>query len=98
MRETIMNMDRDHNITAAHDSMGRVYPQDLQPLLQSLLSTLTNLDFEYDREREKLSRTITDVNLKIRVLEKLKQKHRERREPYIQQLALLQDRIHRQWN
>lgn len=63
-----------------------------QPLLQSLLSTLANMEFVYELEREKLSAT-TDVNLKIRMLEKLKAQHREGREPYIRQLAILQNRI-----
>jgi hypothetical protein len=34
-----------------------------------------------------------DMALKVRVLEKLKQHHHERREPYVQQLSVLQDRI-----
>jgi hypothetical protein len=34
-----------------------------------------------------------DMNFKIRLLEKLKQQHRKRREPYLQQLAVLQERI-----
>ena len=86
------------SILLANPSTSHVYPQDLQLLLQALLTTLTDLDFEYDREREKLSRTLKDPNLKIRVLEKLKQKHRERRTPYMQQLAILQERIYRQRN
>ncbi|WP_204217675.1 hypothetical protein [Microvirga pudoricolor] len=86
------------SILLANPSASYVYPQDLQPLLQALLTTLTDLDFEYDRERERLSRTLKDPSLKIRVLEKLKQKHRDRRTPYLQQLAILQERIHRQRN
>jgi hypothetical protein len=62
-------------------------------LLQSLLSTLADIDFDYEVEREKVSNTARDTNLKIRALEKLKARHRERREPYIRQLALLQQRM-----
>jgi hypothetical protein len=62
-------------------------------LLQSLLATLADLDFNYEKEREKLSTTSPDNNIKIRALEKLKNRHRERREPYIQQLAILQKRM-----
>lgn len=70
----------------------KMYSPTLQPLLQSLLATLADIDFEYERERERVSKAAPDVNLKIRVLEKLRAQHQERREPYIQQLAVLQGR------
>jgi hypothetical protein len=70
-----------------------MYSPSLQPLLQSLLATLANIDFEYERERERLSDRTMDMALKVRVLEKLKRQHHERREPYVQQLSVLQDRI-----
>jgi hypothetical protein len=65
----------------------------LQPLLQSLLATLADIDFDYEQEREKLSSTSPDANIKIRALEKLKARHYERRQPYIQQLSVLQQRM-----
>ena len=71
----------------------RMYSPGLQPLLQSLLATLANIDLEYERERERLGNRTLDMALKVQVLEKLKQHHRERREPYVQQLSVLQDRI-----
>jgi len=70
-----------------------MYSPATQPLLQSLLSTLADIDSEYEREREKVSRNSTDINLRIRVLEKLKSQHQARRIPYIQQLAALQERM-----
>jgi len=72
----------------------RMYSPDLQPLLQSLLGTLADIDFEYERERDNINSRTLDAKLKIRLLEKLKQHHRERREPYLQQLAILHERIH----
>ena len=71
----------------------RIYSPTFQPLMQSLLATLADLDFDYEKEREKLSTTSPDTNIKIRALEKLKNRHRERREPYIRQLAILQQRM-----
>ncbi|MBD2749048.1 hypothetical protein IC232_20375 [Microvirga sp. BT688] len=71
----------------------RIYSPAYQPLLQSLLATLADLDFDYEQEREKLSSTSPDATIKDRALEKLKNRHRERREPYIQQLAILQKRM-----
>ncbi len=75
------------------NSLPRMYSPSLQPLLQSLLATLANIDFEYERERERFSDRTMDMALKVQVLEKLKRQHRERREPYVQQLSVLQDRI-----
>jgi hypothetical protein len=71
----------------------RMYSPTFQPLLQSLLATLADIDFDYEQEREKLSNTSPDANLRIRALEKLKARHYERRQPYIQQLAVLQKRM-----
>jgi hypothetical protein len=71
----------------------RMYSPTFQPLLQSLLATLADIDFDYEQEREKLSNTSPDANLKIRAIEKLKARHYERRQPYIQQLAVLQKRM-----
>ena len=80
------------------DGLVRMHSPAVQPLLQSLLSTLANMDFEYERERQKIGETTKDANLKKRVLAKLTEQHCERREPYIQQLAILQDRIQRGWH
>jgi len=84
-----------HSAQAAQQvAQPRMYSPDLQPLLQSLLGTLADIDFEYERERDTINDRTMDMNLKIRLLEKLKQHHRERREPYLQQLAILHERIH----
>lgn len=71
----------------------KMYSPATQPLLQSLLSTLADIDFEYEQARDKVSKNSPDLNLRIRVLEKLKAQHQERRTPYIQQLAILQERM-----
>jgi hypothetical protein len=71
----------------------RIYSPTIQPTLQALLSTLADIDFDYEIERDRVNNTSPDNNLKIKALEKLKARHRERREPYIRQLALLQQRM-----
>ncbi|MGO4389317.1 hypothetical protein AB4Y85_17455 [Microvirga sp. 2YAF29] len=71
----------------------RMYSSSLQPLLQSLLSTLANIDFAYECECEKISKTSPDIKLRIRVLERLNLQHEARRKPYLQQLAMLQEQI-----
>ncbi|WP_445504461.1 hypothetical protein [Microvirga sp. G4-2] len=67
----------------------------LESLYYSLLTTLTNLDFAYERERETLSSSGLNSREQTRALEKLRENHRERRAPYLQQLAILQERIDR---
>lgn len=86
-----MKFHKDEFDNGAHHP--RIYSPAFQPLLQSLLATLADLDFDYEKEREKLSSTSPDTNIRIRALEKLRNRHRERREPYIQQLAILQKRM-----
>jgi hypothetical protein len=81
------------NDSSASTSLPRMYSPSLQPLLQLLLATLATIDGEYERECGKHRDRTMDVELKMRLLAKLQQQHRERREPYIQQLAVLQDRI-----
>jgi hypothetical protein len=89
-----MNDTRFHNNESNNGALlPRMYSPTYQPLLQSLLATLADIDFDYEQEREKLSINSPDANIKIRALEKLKACHYERRQPYIQQLAILQKRM-----
>jgi hypothetical protein len=62
--------------------------------MQSLLAMLADLEFEHERECERLG-SIRDDGLRIRALEKANQRHGARREPYLQQLAVLRGRISR---
>ncbi|SCX90578.1 hypothetical protein [Microvirga guangxiensis] len=82
---------KDNSQTEQHSP--KMYSPTLQPLLQSLLSTLADIDFEYEQAKDKVSKNSPDTNLKIKVLEKLRAQHHERRMPYIQQLAVLQERM-----
>ena len=67
----------------------RYYSPALLPLIQSLLATLANMEFEFEQECEKVRGT-TDIQLKARVLERLRAQHQSRREPYLRELARLQ--------
>ncbi len=75
------------------DILHRVEAPGVHPLLQSLRATLTNIDLEYEQERERLVGRTKDESLKTRLLEKLKRQHQQRREPYVQQLAVLHQRM-----
>ncbi len=89
-----MNDTQLHNTPSGRGAPpARMYSPSLQPLLQSLLSTLADIDYDYESQREKITKNSPDINLRIRILEKLKAQHRERREPYLQQLAILQEQI-----
>jgi hypothetical protein len=89
-----MNDTKFHEDPSPHGSFfPKMYSSNIQPLLQSLLSTLADIDFDYELERERLSNSSPDSHLKIKALEKLKARHRDRREPYIQQLTILQQRM-----
>jgi hypothetical protein len=79
--------------TGDDEARPRIYSPEVQPLLQSLLATLADLDFDYERERERISRSTQDSNRRGRLLRKLADKHRERRDPYIRHLTVLQARI-----
>ena len=69
-----------------------VYSPDIEPMMQDLLQTLANIDFEYDGSVEKLELSATEPAFKRKIAEKLKEQHRERREPYIRLLADLHNR------
>ena len=58
---------------------------------QGLIDALVDLDLEYEREREVLRRSSLVATLKTRLLTKLKDQYRIRRQPYMQQLAALQE-------
>jgi hypothetical protein len=70
-----------------------IYFPELQNLLQSILVEIANIDFAYESDVEVVQNSTTDEVLKKKVVSNLQQHHRERREPYLIQLATLQDRI-----
>jgi hypothetical protein len=59
-------------------------------LLQSLLTSLENIDLEYEAERQQINNSIRDAALRSRMLDRLREFYLERREPYLRQIAILQ--------
>jgi hypothetical protein len=88
---TIWNHEPDDGC-AAEGAERRCYSPEALPLLQSLLATLADLDFAYERERDRTSRSTQDPSVRARALRTLEVAHQERREPYIRHLTLLQGR------
>ncbi len=70
-----------------------VLPADLEPAMQSVLATLADIDFAHRQEVEKVSSTRLDDVFKSRLIAKLDQLHRERRQPYAQVAVRLQKRM-----
>jgi hypothetical protein len=62
---------------------GAEHPFDLHALLQSTSCTLSNLDFEHQHEVQRVERGRTDPVLKRQIIDNLKRRHRERRQPYV---------------
>ena len=59
--------------------------------LQALIDTLIDIDLEHERQREDLSRSTLDPASKHRMLKKLGEQHRERRDPHVRQLIAWQE-------
>ena len=77
--------------------MPRMYSPAYQPLMQSLLATLANIDFEHDHHIARVKKSATETGVKAYLMARLQERHRERRRPYVQQLAVLERRIQGEW-
>jgi hypothetical protein len=66
---------------------------DLPALLQNTSRTLSNLDFEHQHEMQRVERSRTDLMLKKQIIDNLKRRHRERRQPYVALIAELQKHL-----
>jgi hypothetical protein len=71
----------------------RVYPPDLQPLLQSLLAALADIDLVHESEVAIVRDSDADEWLKQSVIRRLEEHHRERRVPVVRQLEAVEERI-----
>lgn len=71
----------------------RVMPDELQPSMQSVLATLADIDFAYQHELEQVNSSGVDDVFKSRLVAKLEQLHRDRRQPYADELIKLQNRV-----
>ena len=73
--------------------VGAEHTFDLHALLQSTSRTLSNLDFEHQHEVQRVERGRTDPVLKSQIIDNLKRRHRERRQPYVAVIAELQSHL-----
>ena len=75
------------------EAQGRVYSSEALPLLQLILAMLADLDLDHERERERVNCTTKDPNLRDQALAELAERHRERREPYLQRPTRLKEQM-----
>ena len=73
--------------------VGAEHPFDLHALLESTSRTLSNLDFEHQHEVQRVERGRTDPALKRQIIDNLRRRHRERRQPYVALIAELQSHL-----
>jgi hypothetical protein len=71
------------------------YSPDILPLMQSLLRTLADIDFEFQRDRETILASAIEDPLRERALATLRACHHERRAPYVRDIHKLERQIQR---
>ncbi len=71
----------------------RLYPSRLLPSLQSLLTSLADIDFAHGSDVETVRNSSVDDWLKQTVIRRLEERHRQRRAPYVAQLERLEKRM-----
>jgi hypothetical protein len=88
-------MQNQQHVSSALDRLivGAEQTFDLHALWQSTSRTLSNLDFEHQHELQRVERGRTDPALKRQIIDNLKRRHRERRQPYVTLIAELQSHL-----
>ncbi len=69
------------------------YSPEVLPLLQLLLATLADLDFEHESDIETVRNSSADEWLKQATIRKLQERRQKRRAPYVRKLEGLQKQI-----
>ena len=62
---------------------------DAQASLLTLIDTLIDIDVAYERECKAVSHSPLDALAKLQSLNRLREQHQRRRQPFVQQLAAL---------
>jgi hypothetical protein len=76
-------------------SQTRMYSSELQSMMWEILRMLSQIDAEHHLRLDEVERGATEDELKEYVRRKLTAAHRERREPYVDQLEKLRQQQHR---
>jgi hypothetical protein len=71
------------------------YSPDILPLMQSLLRTLADIDFEFQKDLETVAKSSIEEPLKQRAIATLKRRHQERRAPYLREISTVEQQMKR---
>jgi hypothetical protein len=71
------------------------YSPEIPPVLQSLLTALAAVDFEFQKDRETILNSAIDEPLKQGAIATLAKRHQERRAPYLRGIDKLERQIQR---
>jgi hypothetical protein len=88
-----MSTNTEHQSFPAGTNVARPDPSELLPSLQSLLAALATIDFEHESDIETIRNSSVDEWMRQITIRKLQERYRERRTPYVRQLAALQKRV-----
>ena len=81
---------------SSHPASGnapRVYPPEIQPLLQSLLAALADIDLVHESEVAIVRDSDAEEWLKQGVISRLEERHQKQRAQYVRQLEAVEERI-----
>jgi hypothetical protein len=93
----IMPNTRRTFIARSDDALqARMYSPELQQMMWEILRNLSQIDAEHHLRLDEAERSATEDELKEYVRRKLTAAHRERREPYVNQLEKLRQQQQRQ--
>lgn len=70
-----------------------MYQPDILPLMQSLLATLADIDFQFEKDLEVIRASAIDEALRHTAIMNLRQQHYERRAAYLGDIAALEKRM-----
>jgi hypothetical protein len=71
------------------------YSSNILPLLQTLLRTLADIDFEFQKDLETVQQSAVEEHLRERATAMLKKRHHERRTPYVREINKLEAQFQR---
>ncbi len=80
-----------HNVSRSGTTIQqhRMHSPSVTSIMREVLHTLGNIDFQHEVELEKLEASASNREVKQYVRDRLLERHRERREPYVELLIEL---------
>ena len=83
----------EHRSSHIEMDAAHTYSPEVLPLLQLLLATLADIDFEHESDIETVRNSSAEEWLKQATIRKLQERRQKRRAPYVRKLEGLQKQI-----